>query len=108
MDRYFGAASTAPATVFGILLTNANKAHLPKLRKTNPGAYQALQKRLEEILTPVQTRRLDEDHSRTTSRCKNRHCFRWASTTSAPPTAKRPQEARERKDAALARSDPPD
>ena len=50
VDRYFGAASTAPATVFGQLLTNASKAHLPNLRKRNPRAHQALQKRLEEIL----------------------------------------------------------
>jgi CRISPR-associated protein Csd1 len=53
VDRYFGAASTAPATVFGALLTNANKAHLPKLRKTKPGVYQALQKRIEEIVAPT-------------------------------------------------------
>jgi len=49
-DRYFGAAASAPATVFGILLAQASKAHLPDLRKNNPRAYQALQKRLEEIL----------------------------------------------------------
>lgn len=49
-DRYFGAASTAPATVFGVLLTQANKAHLPDLRKNNPRAYQSLQRRMEEIL----------------------------------------------------------
>ena len=53
VDRYFGAASTAPATVFGLLLVNANKAHLPKLRKSKPGVYQALQKRLEEIVAPT-------------------------------------------------------
>lgn len=51
VDRYFGAASTAPATVFGQLLTNASKAHFPKLRKTKPGVYHALQTRLEEIIT---------------------------------------------------------
>ena len=53
VDRYFGAASTAPATVFGLLLVNANKAHLPKLRKSKPGVYQALQKRIEEIVAPT-------------------------------------------------------
>lgn len=53
VDRYFGSASTAPATVFGLLLVNANKAHLPKLRKSKPGVYQALQKRLEEIVAPT-------------------------------------------------------
>lgn len=51
VDRYFGAASTAPATVFGQLLTNASKAHFPKLRKTKPVVYHALQTRLEEIIT---------------------------------------------------------
>ena len=53
IDRYFGAASTTPATVFGILLANANKAHLPKLRKQNEGAYNALQDRLSEIVAPL-------------------------------------------------------
>lgn len=53
VDRYFGAASTAPATVFGMLLVNANKAHLPKLRKSKPGVYQALQRRIEEIVAPT-------------------------------------------------------
>lgn len=50
VDRYFGAASTTPATVFGILLTSASKAHLPKLRKSRPAVCAALQRRLEEIM----------------------------------------------------------
>ncbi|MHB1462694.1 MAG: type I-C CRISPR-associated protein Cas8c/Csd1 [Armatimonadota bacterium] len=49
VDRYFGAASTAPATVFGNLLSDA-QAHLGKLRKTNGGAYESCQRRLEEVL----------------------------------------------------------
>ena len=53
VDRYFGAASTTPATVFGILLTNANKAHLPKIRKQNEGTYNALQNRIAEITAPL-------------------------------------------------------
>ena len=53
IDRYFGAASTTPATVFGVLLSQANKAHLPKIRKTRRGAYAALQERLEQIMAPM-------------------------------------------------------
>ena len=33
IDRFYGAASTAPATVFANLINTATKAHLPKLRR---------------------------------------------------------------------------
>ena len=33
VDRFYGAASTAPASTFGGLIATATKAHLPKLRK---------------------------------------------------------------------------
>lgn len=33
VDRFYGAASTAPATVFANLINMATKAHLPRLRK---------------------------------------------------------------------------
>lgn len=33
VDRFYGAASTAPATVFANLINMATKAHLPKLRR---------------------------------------------------------------------------
>jgi len=33
VDRFYGAASTAPATVFANLMSMATKAHLPKLRR---------------------------------------------------------------------------
>jgi CRISPR-associated protein Csd1 len=33
VDRYYGAASTAPASVFANLINMATKAHLPKLRR---------------------------------------------------------------------------
>lgn len=33
VDRFYGAASTAPATIFGNLISTATKAHLPKLRR---------------------------------------------------------------------------
>lgn len=35
VDRYYGAASTAPATIFANLISMATKAHLPKLRREN-------------------------------------------------------------------------
>lgn len=35
VDRFYGAASTAPATVFANLISTATKAHLPKLRREN-------------------------------------------------------------------------
>ncbi|HJT76447.1 MAG TPA: type I-C CRISPR-associated protein Cas8c/Csd1 [Gemmataceae bacterium] len=47
-DRYFGTASSAPASVFGRLLRGA-QAHLAKLRKDAGGAYRAYQEKLEEI-----------------------------------------------------------
>jgi CRISPR-associated protein Csd1 len=47
-DRFFGTASSAPASVFGRLLRGA-QAHLNKLRKEKRGTYEALQKRLEDI-----------------------------------------------------------
>ena len=53
VDRYYGTASTAPATVFGALLQGA-QAHLGKLERDNRGAYLAIQERLEEILAGLQ------------------------------------------------------
>jgi CRISPR-associated protein Csd1 len=49
IDRFYGTASTAPASVFSRLLKGA-QAHLGKLRKEKFGAYSALQSRLEEIM----------------------------------------------------------
>jgi CRISPR-associated protein Csd1 len=49
IDRFYGTASTAPASVFSRLLKGA-QAHLGKLRKEKPGAYTALQTRLEGIM----------------------------------------------------------
>ena len=51
-DRFFGAASTAPARAFGLLLTGA-QPHLGKLRKTNGPAYRGSQARLEEIMACI-------------------------------------------------------
>lgn len=52
-DRYFGTASSAPASVFGNLLRGAQN-HLGKLRKEKRGAYEAIEKRLEEVLADLQ------------------------------------------------------
>ena len=49
-DRYYGAASSTPASVFGMLVGDA-QSHLSKLRKTKPGTYSAVQERLEEIMS---------------------------------------------------------
>ena len=49
IDSYYGTASSAPATVFGTLLSGA-QTHLSKLRKNRPGAYYALNERVEGIL----------------------------------------------------------
>jgi CRISPR-associated protein Csd1 len=48
-DRYYGAASSAPASVFGSLLRQT-QGHLAKLRKTKEGAYFRLEQTLEEVL----------------------------------------------------------
>jgi CRISPR-associated protein Csd1 len=47
-DRFFGTASSAPASVFGRLVRGA-QAHLGKLRREKPRTYEALERRLEEV-----------------------------------------------------------
>lgn len=54
-DRYFGAASTSPRTVFPSLIRLANQGHLPKIRKDKPNFFYALQKQLAEIQAPIGT-----------------------------------------------------
>ena len=102
VDRYFGAASTAPATVFGVLLTNANKAHLPKLRKTKTGVYQALQQRIEEIVAPTPERPSGLTHFPPTLTLQDQGLFALGFYHQRAADRKAAQEARERKDAALA------
>lgn len=51
-DRFFGSASSSPASVFGLLLAGA-RDHLGKLRKSREGAYYGAEKRLEEILAEI-------------------------------------------------------
>lgn len=48
VDRYFGSASTAPASVFPRLVRGA-QPHLSRLERDHRGAYVALQHRLEDI-----------------------------------------------------------
>jgi CRISPR-associated protein Csd1 len=48
VDRFFGTASSAPASVFGRLLRGA-QPHLSKLERDNPNAYRALQRRMEAV-----------------------------------------------------------
>lgn len=54
VDKYFAAASSAPASVFGRLLSGA-QPHLAKMRKSEQtkGAAIALERRLEEVLAPI-------------------------------------------------------
>ena len=49
VDRFFGTASSAPASVFSRLVRGA-QPHLGKLERDNRPAYIALQRRMEDIL----------------------------------------------------------
>jgi CRISPR-associated protein Csd1 len=54
-DKYFGSASSSPASVFGILMAGVQN-HLSKLRKgdeRHQSAFRGAQKRLEEILSEI-------------------------------------------------------
>jgi CRISPR-associated protein Csd1 len=48
VDRFFGTASSAPASVFGRLMRGA-QPHLSNLKRDKPNAYRALQRRMEEV-----------------------------------------------------------
>lgn len=50
VDHYYGAASSAPATVFGYLMRDFQVAHLAKLRKNKPKVYYAIDSRMQDIL----------------------------------------------------------
>jgi CRISPR-associated protein Csd1 len=54
IDRFFGAASTAPVAVFGRLIQGA-QPHLGKLRRERPNVYAALDSRLQSILADLDT-----------------------------------------------------
>ena len=49
VDRFYGAASSTPASVFGLLLKNA-QAHLSKLRHEREGTYHYLQRELGQVM----------------------------------------------------------
>jgi CRISPR-associated protein Csd1 len=51
-DRYYGAASATPASVFPILMRNA-RHHLSRLRKDKPGLAVNLQKEVGAIIDPL-------------------------------------------------------
>ena len=48
VDRYYGAASSAPATVFGNLMRN-NQSHMSSLRRDRPGIFKAIDRNIQEI-----------------------------------------------------------
>ncbi|MEM0955248.1 MAG: type I-C CRISPR-associated protein Cas8c/Csd1 [Pseudomonadota bacterium] len=48
-DRYYGAASATPASIFPVLVRNAQH-HLGRLRKDKPGAAVNLEKQINEIV----------------------------------------------------------
>ncbi len=52
VDRYYGAASSTPGTVFGTLMRNHN-AHVGKVRKERPGVGVAIQDRIGEITEKI-------------------------------------------------------
>lgn len=51
-EKFYGSASTAPASVFGNLMSGAQN-HLSKLRKEKEGAFVNASRRLEEILAEI-------------------------------------------------------
>lgn len=55
VDRFYGAASTAPASTFGTLISQAQTGHLPKLRKAG-GGYDEMNRMLEDVLKRLDTR----------------------------------------------------
>lgn len=52
-DRFYGSFSSAPASVLGVLLKDA-QAHLSKLRKNKIGAYHRLDRLLQEVASRIQ------------------------------------------------------
>lgn len=53
-DRYYGAASATPASIFPVLLRNAQN-HLGKLRKEKPGLAVTLEKEVGQIVDALPT-----------------------------------------------------
>lgn len=53
VERYYGSASTSPATVFPLLISMTTKAHMPKIRKKYFALYSELEALLEEIMSVI-------------------------------------------------------
>ena len=53
-DRYYGSASSTPATAFPALMRN-RQAHLSKLRKSRTGTFFAIDERIEAIVADLPT-----------------------------------------------------
>lgn len=53
VDRFYGSASSAPASVFGTLVSRATTDHFPKIRKNQLG-YQDLEARMESVQTAIE------------------------------------------------------
>ena len=52
VDRYYGAASSTPASVFGTLMRN-HSSHVGKIRRERPGVGVAIQDRIGEITEKI-------------------------------------------------------
>ncbi len=52
VDRYYGAASSSPAIVFGNLMRGL-QAHMAKLRKDRPGVFYAIDTRIQDIMADL-------------------------------------------------------
>jgi CRISPR-associated protein Csd1 len=52
VDRFYGTASSAPASVFGTLIRGA-QPHIAKLRKTKTGLAVRLEQEMEEVLSGI-------------------------------------------------------
>ncbi len=52
IDKFYGSASSAPASVFGTLMHGV-QAHMGKLQRDMPGAHHRLEEQLEEIALPL-------------------------------------------------------
>lgn len=50
VDRYYGAASSAPASIFGNLM-RISRTHLSKLSKEKPGIFVRIDRNIQEILS---------------------------------------------------------
>jgi CRISPR-associated protein Csd1 len=52
-DRFYGAASSAPASAFTPLLKLAKTAHLPKLRKQQYAVHQEIDQLIAEVMVKL-------------------------------------------------------